>query len=127
MKKGILISLSLMAILTVWGMAVAVNAATFNVDTTTDNTNQGCLDATPNDCSLRGAISKANSTSGNDIINVPAGIYTLLLTGSGEDSNSTGDLDINPTVGADQLTIQGDGISTTIIRGSGDRVFHINQ
>ena len=53
-------------------------AAVFNVDTTVDDAAlAGCDDATPNDCSLRGAIIKANGLSEPVTINVPAGTYIL--------------------------------------------------
>jgi CSLREA domain-containing protein len=90
-------------------------------------------------CTLREAIQAANDDaasgsmpgecvagSGPDTIFVPAGIYTLELTGSGENLNQTGDLDI-----LDELTIFGDGPATTIIQGATaagiatDRVFHV--
>src|SRR5512135_954530 len=63
------------------GLAVAsasAIAAVFNVDTTLDDQAlAGCDDATPNDCSLRGAIVKANGLSEAVTINVPAGRYVL--------------------------------------------------
>ena len=43
----------------------AARAAIFNVDMTTDNASAtDCDDATPNDCSLRGAINRANASAG---------------------------------------------------------------
>jgi len=72
----------------------------------------------PGDCSLRGAISKANADPGttHDII-IPQGIYTLTLVGSDEDSNATGDLDARVSLnlvgaGADQTIIQA-GVSVS--------------
>ncbi len=44
-------------------------AATFIVDTTSDATLSACVDATPDDCSLRGAITAANLTTVADQIN----------------------------------------------------------
>ena len=90
----------------------------YNVDRT-DDTNvaaaQGCT-AAGNDCSLRGAITKANGASGADTIIVPAGTYTLTLANPGspnnnDDANATGDLDI-----LDSITITGAGQATTIIQ-----------
>jgi hypothetical protein len=53
-------------------------AASFKVDTTTDSaTATACDDATPDDCSLRGAILAANALSEASTINVPAGTYVL--------------------------------------------------
>lgn len=76
--------------------------------------------------SLRDAITKANSTPGDDTITFHAAIDTMpiVLAGlDGEDGNISGDLDIKD--GGD-LTIQGNGTANTIIEGGGvDRVFHI--
>jgi CSLREA domain-containing protein len=85
-------------------------------------------------CSLREAIQSANTDtafggcaagSGDDIITLPAGTYTL--TGAaGENSNASGDLDIRSN-----LTINGAGEETTIIQAGTDvtngvdRVLHI--
>jgi hypothetical protein len=89
--------------------------------------------AAANDCSLRGAIIKANTTGGTDTIIVPAGTYTLTIAGVGEDAAMTGDLDLTETV-----KIQGAGAATTIIQAGTtspvppstcptciDRVFHV--
>jgi hypothetical protein len=116
----------------------AVRAATLNVDTTADDAaKMECDDATPDDCSLRGAIRKANAEAGADTINVPAGTYTLMIPGFGENAAATGDLDI-----IDHLTIIGESAANTIIQactvdqktapcpaGEGindDRVFHVD-
>ncbi len=84
------------------------------------------------DCSLREAIRAANlnaavdacpAGSGDDLILLPAGIYTLTITGQGEDEALTGDLDITAPEG---LTIQGAGVVSTTIDGGGiDRIFDI--
>ena len=51
------------------GPRTPVHAATFTVDRTDDNAGAtACDDTTPNDCSLRGAIIKANTMAGADII-----------------------------------------------------------
>ncbi|MCL4266832.1 MAG: CSLREA domain-containing protein [Anaerolineae bacterium] len=87
-------------------------------------------------CSLREAIIAANTDSpsgvfsgecaagiGADTIILPAGIYTLTRTDSGnENASQTGDLDING-----DLTIVGAGADVTIIEGSGlnDRLVHV--
>ncbi|MCP4709957.1 MAG: hypothetical protein GY869_15140, partial [Planctomycetes bacterium] len=85
------------------------------------------------DCSVREAIQSANTdsnfggcTRGGTVtppytIIVPTGIYTLTITGAGENNNNTGDLDIVAT-----MTISGAGAGNTIINGNtSDRVFHI--
>src|SRR5262245_3192949 len=81
-------------------------ACSFNVDTTAD-----VVDSNDSVNSLREAITCANSTPGPDTITVPAGTYTLTITGADEDANQTGDLDIT-----DDLTITGADQSTTIIQ-----------
>jgi hypothetical protein len=56
--------------------ASRAQAATFTVDTTTEDAAlTACNDFTPNDCSLRGAILVANALSEASIIHVPAGTY----------------------------------------------------
>jgi CSLREA domain-containing protein len=138
--QRIAISLILLAIL-FGGMLFFprdVHASIITVETNTDE-----LDGAPGngDCSLREAISNANNDndaqadcnagSGNDLIVLPDGIYTL--TGSsGDDLNLSGDLDV-----WDDLTITGVGSGITIIQAGTsspvtgtcgncvDRVFHI--
>jgi CSLREA domain-containing protein len=98
-----------------------------DVNTTVDEYETG------NSCSLREAIQAANdgvnfggcvlSGSGALAIMIPAGTYNLTLSGSDEDDNATGDLDIRVGV-----TLYGAGSEMTIIQaqvGLNDRVFHI--
>jgi CSLREA domain-containing protein len=83
--------------------------ATFLVNSTADltdaNPGDGICDTSASGgvCTLRAAIQEANAfdDGGPDTINVPAGTYTLTLTGTGEDAAATGDLDI-----LDDLTIR---------------------
>ncbi len=94
---------------------------TLDVDTTIDS-NAGSFQicsGAGSDCSLRGAISKANADTANSYtINIPAGTYTIALTGS-EDSNVSGDLDV-----INNVTLTGAGAGSTIIDGGGiDRPF----
>lgn len=99
-------------------------AATITVTTTADELNAD------GDCSLREAIQSANTDTavdactagaGADTIVLPAGTFTLTLTGIGEDANATGDLDITSNI-----TITGASATTTIIDGNAaDRVFHV--
>lgn len=82
-----------------------------------------CNDAQPLDCALRSAITRANNdTTGSYTIIVPSGLYGLTLSGTGEDTNATGDLDITRSV-----TIMGENAETTTVDAgiTGDRVFHI--
>jgi CSLREA domain-containing protein len=106
-----------------WLGVAAAAAATIAVTTTAD-TLAGAQ------CSLRAAIQSANTDAavggcvagaGSDVISVPAGDYKLAIAPSGNDDNTTGDLDI-----ASNLAIAGAGASTTTIDGAGiDRVLTI--
>ncbi len=101
------------------------HAATIIVTSTGDDDPTGPDDG---DCTLREGIDAANSDtaedacaagSGADLISLPAGTYTLGVTGGGEDAGNTGDLDI-----LSAMTIQGAGPGTTIIEGGVERGFH---
>ncbi|NBC16421.1 MAG: hypothetical protein GVY18_03790, partial [Bacteroidetes bacterium] len=71
--------------------------------------------------SLREAVCAANATSKPVDIGLPAGTYTLAITGTGEDANATGDLDV---VG--DLTLSGVGARSTVIDAAGiDRVLEL--
>jgi CSLREA domain-containing protein len=99
-------------------------AGTITVGTNIDEfTNNGL-------CSLREAITAANTDTavdacpagnGTDTIILP-GDYTIIdIPGTGEDSNMTGDYDIKSNI-----IFKGFGSGSTIIYGAGyDRVFHI--
>lgn len=50
-------------------LAASATAATFEVDTTSDNPGQNACTVAANDCSLRGAILTANTTTAADVIN----------------------------------------------------------
>ena len=105
--------------------------AVITVDTTLDSNAimyQACT-GLPNDCSLRGAISLSNATTGGiGTIIIPGDEYELSLTGTGENNNVTGDLDITQPV-----ALIGAGTSNTIIaagpsKNNGiDRVFHLHN
>ncbi|MEJ2559682.1 MAG: CSLREA domain-containing protein [Anaerolineae bacterium] len=125
--------LTSVAVLLLFIIEAPVGATLTQIGTTiTVNTTDDELNA-DDDCSLREAIRAANTDSvvsgcsggsGTDTIILPAGTYTLTMIGTSEDAALTGDLDIT-----DDLTVIGDGASTTIIDGNGsitgDRVFHI--
>jgi len=90
---------------------------------------------TDSSCSLREAITNINAGADtysdctatgtyavNDTINLPTGTYTTAITGAGEDSNATGDLDIRKSV-----TLSGAGMASTIINGGAlDRVLQVD-
>jgi hypothetical protein len=107
------------AVITALFVVLAVGSAhastTFTMDRTDDSAAASTCDAADNDCSLRGAISRANTTAGADTIDFASGITTLtLLTNNAaapEDNNASEDLDIT-----DDLTING-GPSGVIIEG----------
>lgn len=90
-------SLSLSGFLSLIATSI-LHAATFTVDHTDDNADAtDCDEGVLNDCSLRGAILKANAVDGDDSINVPTGIYTLTIPGDegfDEQTGTSDDLDI---------------------------------
>jgi hypothetical protein len=100
-------------------------AATFIVDSTIDATDLApgdgvCATAT-GQCTLRAAIQETNVLCGRDTILVPAGTYTLTISGAGDNVAAAGDLDIT-----DDLEIIGESASSTIIDGNQlDIVFHV--
>src|SRR6185369_16469360 len=103
-------------------LAVGAKAATFTVTKTAD-TADGVCDA---DCSLREAITAANTLPGADVIILPAGTYTTTIPTTNENANANGDLDIS-----DSVSITGAGEESTFVRANAasgaalDRVFHI--
>lgn len=110
--------------------ARSVFAATYTVDSTTDavddNIGDGVCATSGAVCTLRAAIQEANQ-GGADTITLPAGTYTLSLTGSDEDAAANEDLDFTD---ADKTTLNGAGSGTTTIDANGnagisDRVVHI--
>lgn len=103
-------------------------AATFTVNTTSDDVDANLGDgicqtiAGGGDCSVRAAVQQANATAGTDEIVIPAGVYSLITPGAGENASVTGDLDITESV-----SIRGAGADRTIINGGRlDRVFDVD-
>jgi hypothetical protein len=136
MKKLMLVSVCFTLLISFGPLSVSsadplAPLAVITVDTTLDSNAimyQACT-GFPNDCSLRGAISLSNATTGGiGTIIIPADIYELSLTGTGENNNVTGDLDITQPV-----VLIGAGTSDTIIvagpsKGNGiDRVFQLHN
>ncbi|MGA9994734.1 MAG: hypothetical protein WBP93_04925 [Pyrinomonadaceae bacterium] len=110
--------------------APLANPATMFVAITVDRTDDApaasACTAAANDCSLRGAVTFANSNLGTTI-NVPAGTYNLTISGAGEGfsgNNAIGDLDIR----ANNTVIAGAGAGLTIIQqtAANARVIEIN-
>jgi predicted outer membrane repeat protein len=96
-------------------------AATFTVNTSSDTVHVGGCSSDPA-CSLRDAVIAANASAEDDTIEIPAGTYTLTITGCGEIQSQTGDLNIRNS--SHTTTIVGAGARSTIVDGGGiDRVF----
>jgi CSLREA domain-containing protein len=102
------------------GRPSSVHAATFTVTRTDDPTPGPCW---ASDCSLREAIRAANTVPGYDIIDLPAGTYTLTIPQDGTPNDGAdGDLDVT-----DSVTIRGAGAAATIIDGGDiDRVLEVD-
>ena len=107
-------------------------AAIFTVDRTDDVASAtACDDATPSDCSLRGAVSRANAAADHDDIVIPAGAYALSVAapctfkariGENALSLSTVVLCLNS-----DLSIAGAGGDKTFIQGNGvDKVIAVS-
>src|SRR4051812_45980341 len=110
----------------------AAAAAPIDVNSTAD-----ALNANDGLCTLREAVRSANldtasgpgagecrAGAGADAIRVPAGNFTLGLTGANENAAATGDLDLTGTV---DVTGAGTtpGPTGTTLNGMADRVFDI--
>jgi hypothetical protein len=78
--------------------ATPAGADTYNVDRFDDSTADACNPLILYDCGLRGAIIRANSNPGDDVVRLQAGTYTLTIPGAGENLCQTGDLDVTDTV-----------------------------
>ncbi len=125
---GMSLCVALILILLAVKPASVAYADTFTVDTSDDT-----VDATPGDglcgdaggdCSLRAAIMEANAMISDDTIILTSGVYTLTLSGSGEDNSLTGDLDV--VTGT--LIISGAGALNTVVDGNQlDRVLHVQS
>jgi hypothetical protein len=100
--------------------AAPLAAATFLVDRFDDPSPipQACT-AAAGDCSLRGAIRRANELAGLDTVRLGPGQFNLTLQGPNENLSATGDLDL-----AGPVRLIGEGRDVTWIAASGleDRV-----
>ncbi len=103
-----------------------VAASIFNVNSTADEPdaspgNGFCFSTISAKCTLRAAIQEANALADTNTVILPAGTYTLTISGRGEDQAATGDLDVT-----NSLIISGTGQDRTILDGNGlDRLFDI--
>ena len=105
--------------------ALDAGAATFAVNSNSDQSDavpgNGVCSVMAGLCTLRAAIQEANAFAGADVIQIPAGTYTLSIAGAGEENATTGDLDIR-----DDVTLEGAGSGVTILDGGAlDRVLHM--
>ncbi len=123
MKRILLLAATVIATLAV---APAAGAVTINVNTATDE-----YGGSPSSCSLREAITAAQTNaasdgcpagSGPDVISLPSGEYKITRAGADEDANVTGDFDVT---GTNALIIQpARSDAQVIVDGNGlDRVF----
>ncbi len=88
-----IVSLALLLSLAQPAMA-AIFMVTDPYDATDANAGDGiCADADGH-CTLRAAVQESNALAGADIIVLPAGTYTLSITGNAEHAAATGDLDL---------------------------------
>jgi hypothetical protein len=122
--------ISLLSVVTGLQPATADSLSPLNTINVTTNLDEYDSEIYPaGHCSLREAVTAANTNfpyggcpagSGADIIQLPAGHYLLTRSGSSEDSNVSGDLDITSEmtwVGTGSVTIDAGGDT-----GLGDRV-----
>jgi predicted outer membrane repeat protein len=107
--------------------AASAGGAIFTVDTALDASDLASGDGTCASvlagapCTLRAAVQEANALAGADRIELPAGVFTLSLAGSGEDLAATGDLDV-----VEALEISGADEAATILDGGAlDRLFDL--
>ena len=111
MRPVTLVSLALLA----GFLPNAAQATTFDVTRLDDPASRPC---TPGDCSLRGALDRANAAPDRDLITLPAGTIRLTLPEAslGGDSNADGDLGVAPGT---TLEIAGAGMGATSIDAGG--------
>ncbi|MFO0977216.1 MAG: ubiquitin-activating E1 FCCH domain-containing protein [Planctomycetaceae bacterium] len=101
-----------------WTVVTDVTVLTDSPDT---NPGDGKAADITGAATLRAAVMESNSSAGDDIITLGAGVYQLSLAGSFEDQAVTGDLDVTGN-----LIIRGVDAKTTFIDGGAlDRIFHV--
>ncbi|MDY7093011.1 MAG: right-handed parallel beta-helix repeat-containing protein [Acidobacteriota bacterium] len=90
-----------------------------------DGTASDCLDGVPEDCSLRGALIRANSDGVASTVVLADGIHQLSLPGAEEDLGLTGDLDI---VEAQDLMLSASPDTRPVIRQlATDRILEVHS
>lgn len=101
----------------------------FTVDRTDDDATAQACTADPNDCSLRGAVIRANQATSSTIILESNQIYTLTIPPAGANDATTGDLNLT----ADILLTKTKFPGQTIIRSGGpasqwpDRILRVEN
>ncbi len=104
----------------------SASAVEFVVTSTVDEVDaalgDGLCATAASQCTLRAAVQEANALAGADVITLPAGLYNIGISGSGEDLSATGDYDISSNI-----TINGAGAGQVFIDAFRlDRVFDIS-
>ena len=119
-------SVGLIAAMAAFATAGSASSAVYVVDHASDGGDldpaDGICSTSTGTCTLRAAIQQANQNPGHDVVELPAGVYSIGIGGQFEDAGATGDFDIT-----DSLTIQGAGIPSSIVDAQHlDRVFDIH-
>ncbi|MFN0071755.1 MAG: choice-of-anchor Q domain-containing protein [Chloroflexota bacterium] len=89
------------------------SALDLTVNTVADDPTKTACAGSPNDCSLRGAILRANGAPGPHTISLPTGFYRLTTTILEDDAAQIGDLDI-----LEDVTINGVNQIDSVISGA---------
>jgi CSLREA domain-containing protein len=115
-RSALILPFARVSVLSLLLLPLCAQAAEIKVSKTSDSQDGAC----DSDCSLREAVIKANSTSGEQLIRLATGTYQLTLPAPkedgdvfDEDANEHGDLDVSGS-----LTIRGAGIDKTFIDGN---------
>jgi len=130
---ALLLTFASPAIALVLASVTDAHAATFQVDTTTDDASKTtCADDVPGDCSLCGAVAKANGDAAQDTIVVPAGTYTLSVASPCFFAAASGDSENGIPVVAmclnSNIDLVGAGANQTFIQNNHtDRIFAVSK
>jgi len=133
-SRPLLVALACVALANLLPVRHARADVAFVVDSTVDriddNTADGICHTSAGTCSLRAAIMQANHLDVPAVrIEVPAGTYTITIPRGGADfdAEDTGDLDLAPLNGNQNVSVRGAGAALTIIDGNHtERVFFVD-
>lgn len=130
--------IALVAMAVILGADISRAAPTFTVNSAADvpasaPLDNGVCETAPGNgvCTLRAAVMKANHYSGGGVTIMlpalpPGGAYTLSIPASGNDDETTGDLELTAP-----MSLIGAGQTSTIINGNGvvthDRIFWVQS